>query len=144
MQSKRITRDKERNCLILLVRMVRLKHSPTAPYLICSLATVLARRQVGGQVPEVNYVFMGDFVDRGYYSVETFLLLLALKVRPACIQSYYQWSCATTAPLPLPTAPDAHSVTYVTYITGAFPEASHAHPRQPREPADHAGLRLLR
>lgn len=35
----------------------------------------------GGQCPDTNYLFMGDFVDRGYYSVETFLLLLALKVR---------------------------------------------------------------
>ena len=37
--------------------------------------------QVGGECPDTNYLFMGDFVDRGYYSVETFLLLLALKVR---------------------------------------------------------------
>lgn len=37
--------------------------------------------KVGGQCPETNYLFMGDFVDRGFYSVETFLLLLALKVR---------------------------------------------------------------
>ncbi|KTF85545.1 hypothetical protein cypCar_00019175 [Cyprinus carpio] len=37
--------------------------------------------RVGGEVPETNYLFMGDFVDRGFYSVETFLLLLALKVR---------------------------------------------------------------
>eukprot|EP00921_Rhytidocystis_pertsovi_P007662 GHVQ01012699.1.p1 GENE.GHVQ01012699.1~~GHVQ01012699.1.p1 ORF type:complete len:308 (+),score=27.01 GHVQ01012699.1:394-1317(+) len=36
---------------------------------------------VGNDIPETNYLFMGDFVDRGYYSVETFLLLLALKVR---------------------------------------------------------------
>ncbi|KAL9548223.1 Serine/threonine-protein phosphatase 4 catalytic subunit [Mucor bainieri] len=38
-------------------------------------------RIVGGECPDTNYLFMGDFVDRGYYSVETFLLLLALKVR---------------------------------------------------------------
>lgn len=36
--------------------------------------------KVGGDVPNTNYLFMGDFVDRGFYSVETFLLLLALKV----------------------------------------------------------------
>ncbi|GMH73504.1 hypothetical protein TrST_g4724 [Triparma strigata] len=37
--------------------------------------------KVGGACPTRNYLFLGDFVDRGYYSVETFLLLLALKVR---------------------------------------------------------------
>jgi len=37
--------------------------------------------RVGGHIPDTNYLFMGDFVDRGFYSVETFLLLLALKVR---------------------------------------------------------------
>jgi len=36
--------------------------------------------KVGGDCPKTNYLFMGDFVDRGFYSVETFLLLLALKV----------------------------------------------------------------
>ena len=36
--------------------------------------------KVGGNCPETNYVFMGDFVDRGRQSVETFLLRLALKV----------------------------------------------------------------
>ena len=36
---------------------------------------------MGGDCPETNYLFLGDFVDRGFYSVETFLLLLALKVR---------------------------------------------------------------
>ncbi|XP_064993344.1 serine/threonine-protein phosphatase PP-X isozyme 2-like isoform X1 [Musa acuminata AAA Group] len=37
--------------------------------------------KVGGECPKTNYLFLGDFVDRGFYSVETFLLLLALKVR---------------------------------------------------------------
>jgi len=37
--------------------------------------------KVGGECPVTNYLFMGDFVDWGFYSVETFLLLLALKVR---------------------------------------------------------------
>jgi serine/threonine-protein phosphatase 2A catalytic subunit len=37
--------------------------------------------KIGGEVPSTNYLFMGDYVDRGYYSVETVSLLVALKVR---------------------------------------------------------------
>jgi serine/threonine-protein phosphatase 4 catalytic subunit len=37
--------------------------------------------EMGGWPPHTNYLFLGDFVDRGFNSVETFLLLLALKVR---------------------------------------------------------------
>lgn len=43
--------------------------------------------KVGGDVPSTNYLFLGDFVDRGFYSVETFLLLLALKV--TCSQTLF-------------------------------------------------------
>ena len=37
--------------------------------------------KTGGPVPETNYIFMGDFVDRGHNSVETLELLFCLKAR---------------------------------------------------------------
>jgi len=37
--------------------------------------------RTGGDPPDTNYIFMGDFVDRGYYSLETFTILMTLKAR---------------------------------------------------------------
>lgn len=71
----------------LLVHITNLTFQPvSSPVTVCGdihgqFHDLLELFRTGGEVPETNYIFMGDFVDRGYNSLETFTLLLCLKAR---------------------------------------------------------------
>ena len=60
--------------------------------------------KMGGRVPDTNYLFMGDYVDRGYHSVETISLLLALKVK-SLGSNYGLAYVSKSPPMPSPFTP---------------------------------------
>ena len=57
-----------------------------APVTICGdihgqFFDVMTMFDKGGWLPDKRYILIGDFVDRGYHSVETITLLFCLKVK---------------------------------------------------------------
>ena len=102
--------------------------------------------KIGGAPPDTNFVFMGDFVDRGYHSVECVSLVLTFKVRdshenrPSRLQRVHRRAR-------LPRACSRQRVPHTRRFlacSGAVAGSRDGDPRQPRVASDHTGVRVLR
>eukprot|EP00755_Sulcionema_specki_P022670 Sspe_Gene.13950::Locus_4813_Transcript_1_1_Confidence_1.000_Length_462::g.13950::m.13950/K06269/PPP1C; serine/threonine-protein phosphatase PP1 catalytic subunit len=82
--------EQEVRMLILKTREIFMMQSTlieiVAPVKVCGdvhgqYADLLRLFEYGGFPPEANYLFLGDYVDRGKQSLETICLLLAFKIK---------------------------------------------------------------
>ena len=93
--NKQILTERETRLICEKAKEILLEESNVqpvkAPVTVCGdihgqFFDVLELFKQGGEIPNTNYIFIGDFVDRGYNSVETFEYLLCLKIKyPDCI-----------------------------------------------------------
>ena len=77
-------KDIAQQCMLILMEESNIQPI-AAPVTICGdvhgqFFDVLELFQKSGDLPNTKYIFMGDFVDRGYHSVETISLLMLYKV----------------------------------------------------------------